>query len=125
VSIDIGIPDDILINGDLNQIKRAFVNLMQNALQDIGDKEGGNIKIQAHLGKTGYKGEVFISVRDNGEGIRDEDIGRIFVPYFSKKPGGTGLGLAIVKKIIEEHGGHIAVESKFGEFTEFRISLPA
>jgi two-component system nitrogen regulation sensor histidine kinase NtrY len=125
VSIDIGIPEDILINGDVNQIKRAFVNLMQNALQAIGDKEGGNIKIQAHLGKTGYKGEVLISVWDNGEGIRDEDIGRVFVPYFSKKPGGTGLGLAIVKKIVEEHGGHIAVESKFGEFTEFRISLPA
>ncbi|MDR2400558.1 MAG: HAMP domain-containing protein [Deferribacteraceae bacterium] len=124
ITINIDIPEELTIDGNPSQLKRAFVNLLQNALQAIGENNG-EVEIRAvYLSADSEKKEVLITVRDNGEGIRDEDIARIFVPYFSQKPGGTGLGLAIVKKIIEEHGGEISVESKVGEFTEFRIILP-
>jgi two-component system nitrogen regulation sensor histidine kinase NtrY len=125
VPIKIAIPEELTINGDSAQLKRAFVNLLQNALQAIGEKAGGAVEINAqYIQMDGGVKKAAVTVRDNGEGIKEEDVARVFVPYFSKKPGGTGLGLAIVKKIIEEHGGEITAESKLGEYTEFRITLP-
>ncbi len=119
IRVDIDIPDDIVIVGDKYQLKRALLNLIQNASHAI-DSEGV-IKITA---VKDHKDSLSFIVEDNGCGIKEDDIANIFVPYFSKKPDGTGLGLAIVKKIIEEHGGSITVESKSGEFTRFHIHLP-
>jgi two-component system, NtrC family, sensor kinase len=63
-------------------------------------------------------------VKDNGNGISQENLPKIFEPYFSTKETGTGLGLAIVKRVIEKHNGTIEVESKEGEGTEFTVKLP-
>jgi len=63
-------------------------------------------------------------VIDNGHGIPEDEIGKIFLPYYSKKSEGTGLGLAIVKKIIDEHGGKVYAKSKVGEYTCIIIELP-
>jgi two-component system nitrogen regulation sensor histidine kinase NtrY len=115
----VDVPENIIVHGDRHQIKRVFVNLVQNALQAVS-KERGTVKIIAKAGG----GKVAITVQDDGCGINNEDLQNIFVPYFSKKPTGTGLGLAIVEKIIEEHGGTITAESKVGEFTRFNINLP-
>ncbi|MDR2104528.1 MAG: HAMP domain-containing protein, partial [Deferribacteraceae bacterium] len=120
--INIDAAGDLVIRGNPNQLKRAFVNLIQNALYAIGEKDG-ILQVRAHL-LPEDESKAVVAFRDNGEGIREEDISRIFVPYFSQKPEGTGLGLAIVKKIVEEHGGKITVESKVGEFTEFKLILP-
>ncbi|MCD8493307.1 MAG: ATP-binding protein [Geovibrio sp.] len=76
------------------------------------------------LSVTDTDGICRITVEDNGAGIAPEDIGRVFVPYFSKKAEGTGLGLAIVKKIVDEHNGTITVESRQGEYTRFTLELP-
>ena len=69
-------------------------------------------------------GEVVIAVADTGRGISHEERGRIFEPFFSKKPGGTGLGLTIARRIVDAHGGHIDLESTPGQGTRFTIALP-
>ena len=63
-------------------------------------------------------------IQDTGIGIKQEDFGKIFEPYHTNKPGGTGLGLMIVQRIIQEHGGEMAVVSTSGEGTTFTITLP-
>ncbi len=103
--------------GDKMQMKQVFVNLIQNAIQAI--KENGKIAIT-----TKYEYSKFIiTIEDNGEGIHDEDINKIFRPYFTKREKGTGLGLAIVKRIIHQHNGTIKVESEKGKGTKFTITI--
>lgn len=107
---------------DREYIKRAFINLVSNSIDAIGDKQDGEIKINAY-----YQSEndnVVISVSDNGIGVKDEYKSRLFEPYFSRKKGGTGLGLYIVYNIIKEHNGEIKLNEQKKEGTEFIIILP-
>ncbi|MDI6775453.1 MAG: ATP-binding protein [Verrucomicrobiota bacterium] len=103
---------------DRNQIKQAFFNLLKNAFQAMPD--GGSLRISLRTTSD----SVSISFRDTGLGIRPEDLGRIFEPYYTTKARGAGLGLMIVQRIAQEHGGQIEVESKPGEGTNFTILLP-
>ncbi|MCX7590039.1 MAG: ATP-binding protein [Kiritimatiellae bacterium] len=103
---------------DRNQIKQAFFNVIRNAIQAMS--EGGRLTITLSCSNR-YLG---ISFRDTGVGIRPEDLGRVFEPYYSTKSGGTGLGLMIVQRIVQEHGGQIEISSKPGEGTNFVILLP-
>ena len=108
------------IMADPHQLLQVFVNLILNAIQAM--PEGGDLWI-----KTGQEnGRVKIAIRDNGCGIPEENIDRIFDPFFSTKdPGqGTGLGLSVSYGIIHDHGGKIEVESKTGVGSEFTILLP-
>ncbi|WP_022849827.1 sensor histidine kinase [Limisalsivibrio acetivorans] len=118
ISFEIDCAPPSKVNADRNQLKRVFFNLMNNAIQAI-EGEGSITITSAEQG-----GMYRITFTDSGKGIPSEDISKIFVPYFSKKPDGTGLGLAIVRKIIEEHNGRITAESKEGEYTRFIIELP-
>jgi signal transduction histidine kinase len=70
-------------------------------------------------------GHVVITVADTGRGIPPEERGRVFEPFYSRKPGGTGLGLTIVRRIVAAHGGHIDIQGQPGEGTRFCIALPA
>jgi signal transduction histidine kinase len=65
-----------------------------------------------------------VAIADTGRGIPPEDLGKVFDPFFSTKRKGTGLGLAIVHQIVETHKGEITVESREGEGTTFRVTLP-
>lgn len=108
---------EILI--DNKQIKQVIVNLLSNAMQAMPD--GGKLTL-----KTAKKdGNVEIEVQDTGAGIKQQDIDRIFTPFFTTKARGVGLGLAIVNNIVQKHGGHIKVESNPGQGTSFKIILPA
>ncbi|MBI2845767.1 MAG: PAS domain S-box protein [Chloroflexi bacterium] len=107
------------IKADAMRLNQAFTNLISNALEAMG--KGGELRIVV---AEEDKGELEVEIRDNGAGIKKEDLPRIFEPFYTTKPGGTGLGLAIVKRIIEEHGGRISVESEEGKRTTFAVHLP-
>jgi len=108
-----------MISLDYNQIKQVLINLLVNSFDAV--ERGGTIKVRTFLSN----GNVHISVEDNGRGIRQEDIGNIFNPFFTTKTRGTGLGLSISKKIVREHNGDIIVESVPGVGSKFTILLPA
>ncbi|MFQ5583854.1 MAG: PAS domain-containing sensor histidine kinase [Calditrichia bacterium] len=103
---------------DWDRMKRVFINLLENAVQ--ADPENRPIVIT--LIKN--SGEIQIEVKDNGPGIAEEMLPRIFEPYFSTKKSGVGLGLAITRKMVEEHGGRISVDAAPGQGTCFTIVLP-
>ncbi|MFH1438025.1 MAG: ATP-binding protein [Pseudomonadota bacterium] len=99
--------EDVSVKLDRMMFKRVVDNLVINALEAI-ERAGGKdglIVVEAEPAGDGRK--AVIRIMDSGEGISDEDRGRIFLPYFTKRKGGTGLGLAIAKKIILEHEGNI------------------
>lgn len=103
---------------DSGQLKQVLVNLVRNAMQAMtGD---GILTI-----RTGDDdGGVSVVVEDTGEGIPEEELSRIFEPYYTTKERGTGLGLMIVHRIIDQHSGRIHVESKKGEGTRICLWLP-
>jgi len=103
---------------DTDQLKKVFINLMQNGAQAM--PEGGRISI--HIS---YKEKLLrIDFRDTGHGFPPELAQSIFTPFFTTKARGTGLGLAITHKVISEHGGQIEAKSKQGDGSCFSISLP-
>jgi two-component system sensor histidine kinase AtoS len=105
---------------DPMQLKQIFLNLFLNASDAM--PEGGTLSV-----KTLYDDRtdcIQIEVTDTGTGIKEEDIDKIFTPFYSSKPKGTGLGLAITKRLIEGHGGSIRVQSVPGQGTLFTIRLP-
>jgi len=105
---------------DGEQMKRALVNLLDNAVEAIeGD---GEIWIRTR-GPNGT-GRVTLEVADTGRGVPPEDRDRLFLPYFSTKRSGTGLGLAIVYQIVAEHGGQIRTEDNRPRGTRVVIELP-
>jgi signal transduction histidine kinase len=113
----------IRIKGFAGQIDQVFMNLITNAAQAIGARErGGTI----HIAAAPHNGEVEVTLADDGPGIPPEVIPRIFDPFFTTKDvgEGSGLGLSIVHGIVERHGGRITVQSRLGEGTTFRVTLP-
>jgi nitrogen fixation/metabolism regulation signal transduction histidine kinase len=108
------------VSADKKQLLRVFNNLIQNAVQAIGNKNGGQIRI-----RIDRDGETFlIEISDNGSGIKEEEAGKIFSPSFTTKSSGMGLGLAISKSILNAMGATISFESKAGEGTTFSIKIP-
>jgi two-component system, sensor histidine kinase PhcS len=111
--------------GVKNQITQVIMNLLQNSIQAIfnsDQSEPGQVKITAGL----QGGNVQITITDNGPGIPEENVSRLYDPFFTTKEvgKGTGLGLSICYRIIESHGGQIQVDSVAGESTRFTITLP-
>ena len=107
--------------GDPEFLRSVFNNLLINAIQAM-EKSGGRLNIK--ITPDGNDSFVRIDIADTGNGISEENVSKIFEPYFSTKETGTGLGLAIVQKIVEMHNGTIEVESITGEGTRFTVRLP-
>jgi len=101
-------------------LRQVLHNLIQNAIDALAGTEMPRIVVSSALAEEGIR----LSVRDNGAGIAETIIGRIFEPYVTTKPKGTGLGLAIVKKIVEEHHGQITVENVLPHGAHVSIVLP-
>jgi len=114
-------PEAAFIRADQEQLGRVFLNLFTNALEAIPPGEG-LIEVEARRGDWG---EVAVKVADNGRGMDQETMKKIFNPFFTTRDNGMGLGLAIVKKILEENNGTIEVESEPGKGTRFTVFLPA
>ena len=124
------------IRADADQLEQVFLNFFLNAMDAM--KKGGELTVATEIQRAGewlaavadpHGGDdvhevLRITIRDNGEGIRTEDIPHVFDPFFTTKDYGTGLGLSVVHGIIEEHGGQIEVESELEKGTAFHILLP-
>jgi two-component system nitrogen regulation sensor histidine kinase NtrY len=113
-------PEVPLLEVDPDQIKRAVLNLVDNAVEAVG--QSGEVSVQTVW--LGQPRRALIVVTDNGPGIAPEDKEKLFVPYFSTKPTGMGLGLPIVHQIVTDHGGTIAVEDHQPHGSRFVIELP-
>ena len=105
---------------DREQIKQVALNLLLNAVQAM--PRGGTLTLRGQNSKDGQW--ITISIQDSGVGIPDEDMNKLFDPFFSTKEGGIGLGLSIAHRIIDQHHGKIEVESDPGKGTLFTIWLP-
>jgi signal transduction histidine kinase len=116
------------VDGDAEQLKQVLINLVQNAIQALGEQRGNIVVRSLRPDRFGdfRSGEmVELQVTDDGPGIPAEQQLSIFVPFFTTKEKGTGLGLAICQRIVKSHGGTISVQSKPGEGSTFAIRLPA
>ncbi len=126
VKVRLELGDDVPeVLGDENKLQQVFLNLILNA-QDAMPK-GGWLTIKTSA-PSGEPQEVTVTVSDTGAGISQDDIKRIYDPFFTTKragASGTGLGLSITYGIIQEHSGQIGVESSLGQGTSFQIRIPA
>lgn len=101
-------------------MEQSIINLLKNALQAMEGNENGVIHISTYM-----EGDmVKVSVQDNGCGMTEEQMSKIFEPYYTTKNTGTGLGLTVIFKIMKEHNGDIVVHSKKGEGSQFILQIP-
>ncbi len=110
----------VMVNADRTHLNRLFTNLILNAMQSV--PEDGTVKI--NIDEEVYSNKVLIKVQDNGTGIEDELISKIFTPNFTTKTSGTGLGLAMSKGIVEQAKGRLWFETKAGGGSTFFVELP-
>lgn len=110
-----------LVSVDPNLLHQALLNILVNARQAMPN--GGQLTVETRV-VAGSARPLQIRIADTGIGIPSDQLARIFQPFFTTKAEGTGLGLAITARIIEDHGGRIAVDSVVGKGTSFTIALP-
>jgi len=115
----VGLAETVLIDPD--KMNQVLLNLYLNAIESM-DEGGGSLSVT--LAADNPARQATIGIADTGSGIREQDLGHIFDPYFTTKAAGTGLGLAIAQKIVEGHGGAIRIDSKSGRGTTVTIVLP-
>ena len=119
------VPPDLRVRVDPAKCEQVFTNLLENAVRY--GKPGGEVEVLAYALDSEH---VFVEVRDNGIGIAEEHLPRLFERFYrvsnsrARHEGGSGLGLAIVKHIVEAHGGTITVKSEEGHGTTFGFTLP-
>jgi PAS domain S-box-containing protein len=130
--------DSITIPIDPEQIEDAVLNLIINAIEAadgdgtvkirIGRSEDDSAEVGSRRGDAWgvdeFDEEAIVEVSDDGRGISEEDLNRIFNPFFTTRPGGTGLGLPAVRRIAHAHGGRVEVSSSPGKGSTFSIHLP-
>ncbi|MDQ3804247.1 MAG: response regulator [Acidobacteriota bacterium] len=104
---------------DEASLRSALMNLALNAVQSM--PSGGELRVRTRVGG----GAIVAEIGDTGTGMTEEQVKNIFEPFYTTKSAGLGLGLPYAKKVVEEHRGQIAVESRAGEGTTIRITLPA
>ena len=115
------------VESNANELEQVFTNIIMNAIDAIkktfgAEKGKGNIVIRSYQ-EGNY---LVVEIKDNGEGIPEENINRIFDPFFTTKDvgKGTGLGLSVSQKIITNHNGKIEIDSRVGEGAAFKVKLP-
>ncbi|MGE5185505.1 MAG: ATP-binding protein [Acidobacteriota bacterium] len=114
-----GLPE---LDADKAQLTQVLLNLVENAREALGDRDGGRIVVSTRAAAD----RALLAVEDNGPGVPPELKDKVFAPYFTTKQvkGGTGLGLAIVHRIVSDHGGRITISDAPGGGARFTIELP-
>lgn len=112
------------IRANKTEIRQLIWNVLMNAIQSMPN--GGRVTIETGKDTPDISAGQFLEIKisDNGQGIMENDLGKIFEPFYTTREKGTGLGLAIVNRIVEGHAGKIKVDSRSGEGTTFTIWLP-
>jgi len=124
IHMDIQLPGQLVIHGDAEKLKRAFSNILDNAIKYNVD--GGRIEVVGNLSDT----EMAVTVANTGPGVAETDVVKVFEQFYraeksrSIQYGGSGLGLATVKRIIELHNGKVKLESRQGSWTRVTVYLP-
>lgn len=122
VEVRIQIPEDFpVLIVDRSRMQQVFIAIVQNAIQAMPD--GGILSLKAHT----QDGGVAIEISDTGVGISEENLAKVFDPFFSTKEvgKGTGLGLSVSYGIVEKHGGRLTAKSRIGEGSTFTVTLPS
>ncbi|QQE11184.1 GHKL domain-containing protein [Planctomycetota bacterium] len=112
---------DVMLRVDEGMIGQAILNLVRNAVDAMSEVEGERV-LRTNVELRDDEKLVVLSVRDSGSGIDEDDVDRIFNPFFTTRNAGTGLGLAIVHRIVDAHGGGIVVRNDGGAV--FELNLP-
>ncbi len=110
--------------GDAEKLRRVAINLVGNALDSLVAADIDKPRIVVSMGENLAGNVVWVRITDNGMGIDDETLEKIFNPFYTSKEHGTGLGLPITKKLVEAHGGSIEVSSVRGGGAEFLLTFP-
>ena len=113
------------MRGDSEKCRKVVINLVGNAVDALVESETPNPRIDVMAGENLAGTEVWVRIWDNGPGIDEETLGKIFSPFYTTKEKGTGLGLALSKRVVDAHGGSLEAHSSPGEGTEFILSFPS
>ncbi len=126
VSIELSLdPAAAVVQADLGRLRQILHNLIRNAVEALEGQEHGVLRVTTRGTEEFDLHAVFVIVEDNGPGIPQDSVDRIFDPYVTSKPKGTGLGLAIVKKLVEEHAGWVEATNRAEGGVRVTIALPA
>ena len=115
---DAGLPK---LSLDRHQIHQVITNLLMNGIDAV--PEGGQVRLESRRKRSKKDPHILVTISDNGMGIPERNLDKIFQPFFSTKEKGTGMGLAICRRIIEEHQGEISVSSTENNGTTFQVKL--
>ncbi|WP_100407953.1 ATP-binding protein [Bacillus solitudinis] len=107
---------------DKSQIKQVLINLIQNSIESMGN--GGNVYITVKEESIEMRAGIQIEIKDEGEGMSEQQVNEMFTPFYTSKESGLGLGLSICKRIMDAHKGEISAFSKKFEGTTFYLFLP-
>jgi two-component system sensor histidine kinase HydH len=119
LKVETSFSEPLSVKGDEALVKQALRNLIQN-----GVEAGGQVWVDAQHTSVGGREGVTVTVRDDGDGIAQEDLERVFLPFHTTKEKGLGIGLSLVQKIATAHRGRVTVESVKGLGSTFRLFLP-
>lgn len=122
ITVNCSVKPELMANIDKEQIEQVIINVVKNAVQALEASEKDN-KMLTITAMPTDSGGAFISVADNGTGIEEEALKKIFIPFFTTKKNGSGIGLSLSKQIMRKHGGNISAKSKIGEGTEFLLKF--
>lgn len=115
-------PNTLMVSADPELIEQVLINLVKNAIQAFEDDYEGERYVELHAHED-ERGRILVAIRDNGAGIEEEALTKIFIPFFTTKKQGSGIGLSLSRQILRQHGGNISVKSVLGEGTEFTMKI--
>jgi len=116
-------PEDITINVDKELIEQVLINLIKNAIQALENEDDNDSRTIWFRAAREEDGQTLLTVKDNGPGIEEEAIPKIFIPFFTTKQTGSGIGLSLSKQIIRKHNGNLSVKSEINKGAEFIIKI--